>query len=280
MDIARKVLDDCGLGYDIPDWLAAGEAVDIDLEAGNREALEPLMQSLSGFPIDISVLPKIGRRKSLLVADMDSTLIQQECIDELAIEIGAGEVVAEITEQAMHGDLAFEPALRKRVALLEGLDVTIIERILKEKITETPGAKTLVATMGRAGAVSVLVSGGFLEFAQVVANRLDIDFVHANRLTRDGTRFSGAIAEPILGPMAKKEALLDQLTRLGAEPGAALAVGDGANDIPMIEAAGLGVAFHGKPSVRAAADACIDHCDLTAPLYLQGFRADEIDYLG
>ncbi len=241
-----------------------------------RSLEERLRGRLTGLPVDVAVLPLGGRRKKLLIADMDSTIIGQECIDELAAEAGIGEEVAEITARAMRGELNFREALAERVALLRGLPVEAVDRVIVGRIELRPGARTLVATMkARAGARAALVSGGFEPFAEYVAQIADFDTFQANRLPEENGLLTGEIAEPVLGRRAKVEAL-ERLVReldIGFED--ALAVGDGANDADMIARAGLGVAAHAKPLREEATDARIRHGDLTALLYLQGYRRDE-----
>jgi phosphoserine phosphatase len=262
------ILLDPGIAADIPFSAAA----DIDqrlLAARLRAALAPA-------PVDVVVQPAAQRRKRLLVADMDSTIIGQECIDELADYVGLKDHVAAITERAMRGEIAFEPALRERVELLKGLPVAVIEEVIEKRIMLNAGARLLVATMRAHGAFTCLVSGGFTLFTAEIAARVGFDETRANTLLvgSDG-RLLGAVQEPILGREAKLAALRDLSTRLKLAPAETLAVGDGANDLAMIEAAGLGVAFHAKPKVAEAAHARIDHGDLTALLYAQGYRRAE-----
>jgi phosphoserine phosphatase len=217
-----------------------------------------------------------GRRKKLLVADMDSTMIGQECIDELADYAGLKSRVAAITERAMRGEIAFAPALRERVALLKGLPAAVVDTVIAERIRLTSGGPTLVATMRANGAHACLVSGGFTAFTSRIAAMIGFDEEHANTLVIDaGGQLTGEVAEPVLGREAKLDTLIALRQRLRLTRGETLAVGDGANDIPMIQAAGLGVAFHGKPAIRETAAACIDHGDLTALLYAQGYRREE-----
>ena len=233
------------------------------------------LQSLvAGKALDIAVQPVAGRQKKLLVADMDSTIIQQECLDELADYAGFKEKVSAITERAMRGELDFEPALRERVAMLAGLPEATIDRVIAERIRLTPGAQTLVATMRAAGARTILVSGGFTAFTGRVAAMVGFDENQANRLLASEGKLTGTVAEPILGREAKVAALEEALSRLNLSADAAIAVGDGANDLDMLAHAGLGVAFHAKPKVAAAADVRIQHNDLTALLYLQGYARD------
>ena len=275
-----------GIAMDIPfllDDLAEDEPDDDERQAlaGERQTLlkdfaADIREMMEGEPVDVVIQPHESRRKKLFVADMDSTMIGQECIDELADYAGLKSRVAAITERAMRGEIAFAPALRERVALLKGLPASVIEEVIAERIRLTPGGQTLVATMRANGAYTCLVSGGFTAFTARIAEMIGFDEQHANTLIIDpGEHLAGEVAEPVLGREAKLDRLnaLRERFRLGVEE--TLAVGDGANDIPMIEAAGLGVAFHGKPAVREAAAACIDHGDLTALLYAQGYRREE-----
>ena len=245
----------------------------VTAEATSREPA--LRQALADHPVDIVVQPSRHRRKRLFLADMDSTMIGQECVDELADFVGLKAEVSAITERAMRGEIAFEPALRERVALLRGLPVATVDRIMAERITLTPGGRTLVATMTAHGAHTCLVSGGFTLFTGPVAALVGFGENRANRLDIEGDRLAGTVAEPILGREAKRATLLELRERLGLEPAETLAVGDGANDLAMLEAAGMGVAYRAKPAVAAAAHARIDHADLTALLYIQGYAAAE-----
>ena len=254
-------------------WIEDGTACDLLFSANPAPARQALDGMLAG--VDVVVQGEANRRKKLLVADMDSTMITVECIDELADYAGLKAEVADITERAMRGELRFEAALRARVALLKGLDETIIDRCRAERVRLTPGARALVRTMRRDGALTILVSGGFTRFADPVGAEIGFDRVIANRLLGADGRLDGSVAEPIVGAEAKRLALLDGLAEAGLDAAASLAVGDGANDIPMIEAAGLGVAFRAKPVAAAAADARIDHGDLGALLYAQGYRRAE-----
>jgi phosphoserine phosphatase len=265
------------LGATAINWLADGIAVDLVPRPGmtEAEAAEALAHAIAGAPVDIVVQHAAGRRKKLLLADMDSTMIDQECIDELADEVGLKERVADITARSMNGEIAFEPALRERVALLAELDAAVIGRILDTRITLAAGGRQLVATMNQAGAWTALVSGGFVSFTGPIAARLGFRENRANRLLEDAGRLTGTVAEPILGRAAKAEALSEIAARLGITAREAIAVGDGANDLDMLALAGSGVALHAKPSVAAQARIRIDHGDLTALLYLQGYRGDE-----
>jgi phosphoserine phosphatase len=261
-----------------PRWLDPGIAADIPFSAeadDDKILTERVRAALAGRPIDVVVQPAAARRKRLFVADMDSTMIAQECVDELAAYVGLKAHVAAITEKAMRGEIAFEPALRERVALLEGLPVAVVDEVIDQHITPTPGGRALVATMRANGARTCLVSGGFTLFTARVAAMIGFDEHRGNTLEiRDG-KLTGRVAEPILGRDAKRATLIELRDRLGLAPDDTLAVGDGANDLAMIEAAGRGLAYHAKPRVAEAAHARIDHGDLTALLYLQGYaRAD------
>jgi phosphoserine phosphatase len=259
-----------------PIWLDPGIAADIPFTpatANDQRALaEQARTVLAGRPVDVVVQPLACRRKWLFLADMDSTMIGQECIDELADYAGLKAHVAAITERAMRGEIAFEPALRERVALFKGLPQTVAGEVIEKRIVLTPGGKTLVATMRAHGAYTCLVSGGFTLFTQTIGAMIGFDEDRSNILLVDGdASLPGLVAEPILGKEAKLDTLRELQKRLGLAPEETLAIGDGANDIPMIEAAGLGVAYHGKPAVAEAAAARIDHGDLTALLYAQGY---------
>ncbi|MER9418198.1 phosphoserine phosphatase SerB [Mesorhizobium sp. M0306] len=258
-------------------WLAEGIACELDLPetADASEITASLQAALASEPIDVAVQPAENRRKKILIADMDSTMIDQECIDELADEIGVKDRVAAITTRSMNGEIAFEPALRERVALLKGLDAAIIDRIIDNRLTLASGGRTLVQTMAANGAWTALISGGFDIFTTRIAALLGFHENRANRLIEQDRRFTGLVAEPILGRAAKAEALIEISARLGLTPADAIAVGDGANDLDMIRLAGIGVALHAKPAVAAEAKIRIDHGDLTALLYLQGYRWEE-----
>lgn len=258
--------------------LAPGAAVDLLVEADPAliPALDADIRTILGTaPVDVLVQKQDGRRKRLLIADMDSTLIGQECIDELAAAAGKKEVIAAITERAMRGELEFEGALRERAAMLAGLPEGVIATVLRDVITLTPGARTLVATMRSHGAYCALVSGGFTAFTAQIAAMLGMNEHRANTLEIVDGFLSGRVGEPILGRAAKRERLQHLLDELSLGADEAIAVGDGANDLAMIELAGLGVAFRAKPAVAAAADARVDHGDLTALLYFQGYRREE-----
>ena len=231
--------------------------------------------SLAHLSVDICAQPWNGRRKRLLIADMDSTIIGCECIDELADFAGVKEQVSAITERAMQGELDFEAALRERVAMLKGLPLSALQQAYDERVRLNPGARTLVRTMAMHGARCALVSGGFTFFTSRVAQAAGFHLDRANILHDDGQALTGTVGEPILGREAKLASLKDLSQAEGIELSETLAVGDGANDLGMIEAAGLGVAYRAKPIVAAQADAKVDHASLTALLYFQGYRAEE-----
>jgi len=285
-DPAKPALDDAAIALAVGVLTTAqdmrvldpGIAVDLPFTpsgADDQAIAQRLRTALGGLRIDVVVQPLAGRRKTLFVADMDSTMIGQECIDELADYVGLKAHVAAITERAMRGEIAFEPALRERVALLKGLPVAVVDEVIRERITLTPGARTLVATMRKNGGTTCLVSGGFTLFTSRVGAMIGFDENRGNTLVVEDGRLAGRVEEPILGREAKLATLIELRDRLGFGATDTLAAGDGANDLAMIEAAGLGVAYHAKPKVAEAAHARIDHGDLTALLYLQGYaRAD------
>ncbi len=254
-------------------WLSPDEAARFEAPSVPENRWQ-VWQDCQALGVDLCVQAD-DRRRALLLADMDSTMTEQECIDELAAEAGIGPRVAEITARAMNGELNFEEALRERVALLEGLDEGVIARVLSERITLAPGGATLVATMRRDGGYAALVSGGFTQFTGDVAARLGFDEHRANTLGIANGKLTGTVADPILGRQAKVEAFQDLTARLGLSPEDVMAVGDGANDLGMLEIAGAGVALHAKPSVAAECDLRINHGDLTALLFLQGYRRDD-----
>jgi phosphoserine phosphatase len=253
-------------------WLDEGVAADLVFTGDLRAKRAALEESLSGEAIDIIVQPLAHRRKRLLVADMDSTLIGQECVDELADVAGVGGRVAAITERAMRGEVAFAPALRERVALLAGMSETVIQDVLKDRIRLNPGARTLVKTMRANGAYVAIVSGGFRQFTRAIRQRLGADEDRANTLMIEGGKLTGEVIEPILGEGAKLGALKEIAAAMGLTLDDTLAVGDGANDLPMLQAAGLGAAYRAKRKVAAGADARVEHTDLAALLYAQGFE--------
>ena len=260
-------------------WLAQGRALDIPF-AGDPNAVKAACRAAFGTAqdsrIDLNVVLSEGRRKRLLVADMDSTIIGCECIDELADMAGLKPQVADITERAMRGELDFEDALKKRVALLKGLPLEALARVYAERVRLNPGAKALVRTMRANGAYCLLVSGGFTYFTSRVADDADFNEHTGNRLLDDGSVLTGEVGTPILGRAAKLEALEANAGKLGLDLSETMAVGDGANDLAMIERAGLGVAYHAKPVLAQTSDAVINYGDLAALLYLQGYRESEI----
>ncbi|UFX47474.1 phosphoserine phosphatase SerB [Bradyrhizobium sp. 41S5] len=281
VDAARAVLPSPGPAQ----WLFNEVAVDIPFESQNssgdagrddiKAIEERLRQARGDLPIDIVVQPRIGRRKKLFLADMDSTMIGQECIDELADFAGLKAHVAAITERAMRGEIEFESALRERVALLKGLPARVVDEVLEKRITPTPGGRALVMTMRAHGAYTCLISGGFTQFTKVVAEKIGFQENRANQLRVADGELTGEVVEPILGRATKLATLVELTESFDLDDIDTLVAGDGANDLGMIQAAGLGVAYHAKPAVAAAAAARIDHGDLTALLYAQGYRRDE-----
>ncbi len=254
------------LGHE-PHWLAAGEAAEFTgLDVAAAKAV------VTGLPIDVNHVSLQNRRKKLLLADMDSTMIHQECIDELGVVAGVGDRIKAITTRAMRGEIDFEGALKERVALLRGLDQEVIATLLHERISFMEGGRELVATMINQDAYCVLVSGGFTVFTSQIANALGFHENHANRLLIEHGKLTGEVALPILGKDAKVATLRRVAKARGISPNHVLAVGDGANDIPMLLEAGMGVALHAKPAVQAQAKFVINHGDLTALLYLQGYK--------
>lgn len=255
-------------------WLNPGIAAEFSLPAipENRWQVWEGLQSLGH---DLVLQPTEGRRKKLLLADMDSTMIGQECIDELGAMAGKGDRIAAITARAMNGELDFEAALTERVDLLRYLPVAVIDQVIRERITYTPGGGSLVATMKANGAHTALVSGGFTAFTAAVAAHLGFDEHRANRLLTSCGKLTGEVARPILGREAKVAALNEITARLGLTAAEVIAVGDGANDLGMLGVAGAGVALHAKPSVAAQCDIRINHGDLTALLYIQGYAATD-----
>jgi phosphoserine phosphatase len=276
--LAARAAD--ALGGGAPHWLASGIAVDIPFvpAAGNddRVTAQRLRDIIGDLPVDVVVQPAAGRRKRLLLADMDSTMIGQECLDELADFVGQKARVAAITERAMRGEIAFEPALAERVALLAGLSAGVVGEVIEKRITFTPGGRALVRTMAADGAHTCLVSGGFTLFTAPIAAAIGFAENRGNRLGVHDGRFTGRVLPPILGREAKLATLAELRAALGLEKRETLVVGDGANDLLMISDGGLGVAYHAKPVVAAAAGARIDHGDLTALIYAQGYARSEI----
>jgi phosphoserine phosphatase len=255
-------------------WLNPGVACEI-VKPSAPDPVAIARGFIGKAPVDAALVPLANRRKRLLVADMDSTMIEQECIDELADAVGIKDEVAAITERAMRGELDFAAALRTRVSLIKGLNRKVIEEIRRERITYAPGSRTLIQTMKTHGAVTSLVSGGFTFFAEWIGKRLGFDEWVANTLEFDGDILAGTVADPIVGREMKVERLLALAAEHDIPLAATMAVGDGANDLGMIEAAGLGVALHAKPIVSERAGARIDYGDLTALLYLQGYPEDD-----
>jgi len=254
-------------------WLHPRCAAEFDLPAEPADFAQHWTQ-LQALNTDLAIQPGANRAKRLLIADMDSTMIQQECIDELADMAGVGAHVADITARAMNGELDFEAALRERVGLLKGLDRSVIAEVLLDRITLMPGGATLIATMAAQGHHTLLVSGGFTDFAADIARQLGFSEHRANVLLTTGQTLSGLVQEPILGREAKVSALQETAAKLGLTPEDAIAVGDGANDLGMLQLAGTGVALHAKPAVAAQAKIRINHGDLSALLYLQGYASD------
>jgi phosphoserine phosphatase len=250
--------------------------VHIQIEDDKLSTLRHLIDlAMHGLPIDHITQVAETRRKKLFLADMDSTFIGQECVDELADVVGIKDQVASITERAMYGEIDFEPALRARVGLLAGIEMDVIEELIRTRITLNRGARTLVQTMTANGTFTALVSGGFTLFTEVIAERCGFDMHRANVLELKDDRLVGTVTEPILGQQAKKDTLEMLRKRHGVRPEGVLAVGDGANDLAMLGEADLGIAYYAKPAVAKAADAKIEHTDLTALLYAQGYTAEE-----
>ena len=256
------------------DWLNPGVAAEFTL-ADMPDNRWQVWTDLQEMGVDLVVQRAAGRRKKMLLADMDSTMIGQECIDELAEEAGVGDRVRDITAQAMNGTLDFDGALKERVGLLRNPPVAVIGQVLKQRISYTPGGKTLVATMKANGGYAALVSGGFTDFTEAVAQHLGFDEQRANRFLISCGKLTGEVARPILGRQAKVTALNEISARLGISLAQVMAVGDGANDLGMLGLAGSGVALHAKPSVAAQCDIRINHGDLTALLYIQGYAISD-----
>lgn len=269
----RQCLDTTG----DEEWLAENEACDLFIETVQSASAitERARDALLGTAIDAVCTPKMGRRKKLFISDMDSTVINQECIDELGDAIGLGSQITEITAAVVNGEIGFSDALRKRLALMKGMERTVLESVYEKRITLKAGARTLVQTMRHHGAYCVLVSGGFSFFTSRIAERIGFHKHQGNELAFEDGKLTGEVLEPILGRSAKLKTLMRLCDEKGLEPLDVLAAGDGANDIKMIKAAGLGVAFHGSESLKEQANASIDHTNLTALLYIQGFRKSQ-----
>ena len=259
-----------------PDWLAPGRACDLPLHAIDARQAEAIArQTIGDAAIDVLVQPPAGRRKRVLVADLESTIIENEMLDELADFVGLRAHVAEITRRAMNGELDFAAALAERVALLKGLPMSVLDEAAS-RIRLMPGARALIATSRAAGVCTALVSGGFTVFAEPIARALAFDRVVANRLEIAAGCLAGIVQRPIVTRETKRDTLLALAAECGAALSETIAVGDGANDLPMLDAAGLGIAFHAKPAVAAASRWRVEHADLTALLYAQGYHAAEI----
>lgn len=265
---ARDALVQAGLQVGDPEWVEAGEAIDLPF-SGDRVAARAALEALAP-PADLFVLSRANRDCRLFVADMDSTMITVECIDELADYAGLKDEIAAVTESAMRGELDFAQALTGRVALLRGLDAAMIDRCRDERVKLMPGARALVQTLRTRGARTILVSGGFEPFAQPVAAEIGFHRAVANVLHIDDGKLAGTVGEPIVDAARKRGELLSAVEELGLSTAQTLAIGDGANDIPMIEVAGLGIAYHAKPKTRAAADAAIERGDLSVLLHALG----------
>lgn len=274
--LARTALTELGASTTQPDWLAPGVACDIGFDRLNADqAQAAVARALAGRPVDVVAQEAAGRRKQVLVADMESTIIRQEMLDELGELVGARDRIAEITARAMNGELDFKAALRERVGLLQGLPATVLTDMIG-RVTLMPGAESLIATLRRHGCYCALVSGGFKTFTAHVRGLLGFDEDQANDLEAADGKLTGRPVEPILDKDSKLQALIRICSARQVALDAAMTVGDGANDLPMLQAAGLGVAYHAKPIVAAQARARVDHGDLTALLYIQGYRAGEI----
>jgi phosphoserine phosphatase len=264
-----------------PQWLALGEAVDLELDVlwNQKETQNNIKTKISdllqGHPFDFALQPSEHRRKKLLISDMDSTIIGEECIDEIAHMAGIKPKIAAITERAMQGEIEFDAALRERVGLLKGLDTKALDTVISERLNLNKGARTLVQTMAANNAYCALVSGGFTFFTEKIAKLTGFHTTQANTLEIEDDKLTGNVIPPILGSAAKKQALEQFINEQKISPENTLAVGDGANDLEMIKASGLGVAYYAKPIVAAEADASVNHTDLTALLYMQGYKKSD-----
>lgn len=264
-----------------PQWLAFGEAVDLELDVQWKQTEDQnniktkISDLLQGHPFDFALQPSEHRRKKLLISDMDSTIISEECIDEIAHMAGIKPKIAAITERAMQGEIEFDAALRERVGLLKGLDTKALDTVISERLNLNKGARTLVQTMAANDAYCALVSGGFTFFTEKIAKLTGFHTTQANTLEIEDDKLTGNVIPPILGSAAKKQALEQFINEQKISPENTLAVGDGANDLEMIKASGLGVAYYAKPIVAAEADASVNHTDLTALLYMQGYKKSD-----
>ncbi len=264
-----------------PVWLAEKKAVDLFLEVPSQMASAPdtikqdITSYLQPYPLDFALQPLESRRKKLLISDMDSTIISEECIDEIAHMAGIKPKIASITERAMRGEIEFDSALKERVSLLKGLDTNALETVINERIHLNKGARTLVQTMAQNGAFCALVSGGFTFFTEKIAAMTGFHTTRANTLEMKDDKLTGNVIPPILGSAAKKHALHTFVGQHNINLEYTLAVGDGANDLEMINLSGLGVAYYAKPIVAEQADAAINHTDLTSLLYFQGYKKSE-----
>lgn len=275
VDAVLMALGEAGAAHASPNWLNPAQALEVAIESALPKSAEAAVRErLHGAPFDVVVLPSENRRKGLLVADMESTIIAEELLDEMAETLGIRDRIAEITARSMAGELDFEAAIKERMRLLSGLPAATLDRML-ERITLNPGARTLVQTMRAHGAHTALVSGGFTHFTEPVMQRCGFHEAHGNRLILENGALTGEVAAPILGPSSKREILRALCEARSVAPEAACAVGDGSNDVPMIEFAGLGVAYRAKSILRRAAKVAVEHGDLTAILYLQGYRRED-----
>jgi phosphoserine phosphatase len=276
VDDIRSALQGQGVQVQAPDWLAPDLACDLGIEGGEpRRTMAFIARRLAGEPVDVAIQPALGRQKRLLLADMDSTIVTGETLDELADQVGLKDRIAAVTARAMNGEIEFKEALQERVALLAQLPVTALE-LTFARLTLMPGALELVATMRRHGAHTILVSGGFRYFTSRIRDRVGFHQDEANDLEIARDRLTGRVKQPILDKDAKLASLDRAVARLAITRQDAVAVGDGANDLPMLEAAGLGVAYHAKPVVAARVQVQVNHGDLTALLYFQGYRQADI----
>ena len=277
-NLSDSIVQDTAIKLGVQEWVWLSKSVACDIVLpSERHAVEidVIWEDLQKQQVDFIVQPIEGRRKKILLADMDSTMICQECIDELAAEAGVGEYVSDITARAMNGELDFEDALRERVGLLKGLDIGVIQKVIETRITLMPGGPELLATMKENGAYAALVSGGFTDFTKVIADKLGFDENHANTLLQKDGKLTGEAGTPILGQDAKVQALNEISSQHGLTVDDVIAVGDGANDLGMLKLAGTGVALHAKPAVAAECNVRLNFSDLTGLLYLQGYKQSD-----